>query len=145
MLCAPWHTCMRTPSCCPTLASAELTPLLLNATPQLLVLVSVFLLVEGPEEASGAVDHAGSLGLLNLGAGHGQGVVHVALLVQNGLQTHNTTNIQRRNRWIHEILYCIKLERLRFSLNSSLDSFNKTWQPLLDHISSLTITNDSNN
>ena len=49
------------------------------------------------------------------------------------------------NRWIHEILYCIKLEKLRFSRNGSLDSFNRTWQPLLDHISSLTITNEPNN
>ena len=49
------------------------------------------------------------------------------------------------NRWIHEILYCIKLERLRFSLRGSLESFHKTWQPVLDYIGTLTITNELNN
>lgn len=40
-----------------------------------------------PEETHGAVNHTGSLRLLSLGAGHGQGIVHVALLVQDDLET----------------------------------------------------------
>jgi hypothetical protein len=37
------------------------------------------------EEACCVVDHTSSLELLCLGAGHGQGIVHVALLVKDGL------------------------------------------------------------
>ena len=43
------------------------------------------------------------------------------------------------NRWIQEILYCVKLEKIRFSLNGSLEKFHKTWQPFLNHIDTLTI------
>ena len=46
------------------------------------------------------------------------------------------------NRWIHEILYCIKLEKIRFSLNGSLEKFERTWQPFLDHINTLTIVEE---
>ena len=42
-------------------------------------------------------------------------------------------------RWIQDILYCIKLEKIRFSLNNSLEKFHKTWQPFLNHIDTLTI------
>lgn len=42
---------------------------------------------ELPEESCGAKDHPSSLRLLCLGPGHSQGIVHVTLLVQNGLGT----------------------------------------------------------
>ena len=42
------------------------------------------------------------------------------------------------NRWVKELLLSIRLEKLRFSLNGSLKSFEKTWRPLLNHIESLT-------
>ena len=35
------------------------------------------------------------------------------------------------DRWIKEVLYNLKLERLRFSLRGSLRKFDKTWNPLL--------------
>ena len=44
------------------------------------------LLDEVSEEARGAVDHAGGLRLLCLGAGDSQSIVHVALLVQDSLR-----------------------------------------------------------
>ncbi|KAF3833170.1 hypothetical protein F7725_026835 [Dissostichus mawsoni] len=48
------------------------------------------------------------------------------------------------NRWIHEILYCVRLERIRFSLSGSLTTFHNTWQPFLDHIDTLTIDEEPN-
>ncbi|KAF3842858.1 hypothetical protein F7725_001707 [Dissostichus mawsoni] len=48
------------------------------------------------------------------------------------------------NRWIHEILYCVRLERIRFSLRDSLTTFHNTWQPFLDHIDTLTIDEEPN-
>lgn len=42
------------------------------------------------------------------------------------------------NRWVKELLLSIRLEKLRFSLKGSLDSFEKTWRPFLNHIESLT-------
>lgn len=42
------------------------------------------------------------------------------------------------SRWVKEILLSIRLEKLRFSLNCSLSSFEKTWRPFLNHIESLT-------
>ena len=46
------------------------------------------------------------------------------------------------NRWIHEIIYCIKLEKIRFSLSGSTRRFNETWQPFLNYIDTLTIMED---
>ena len=46
------------------------------------------------------------------------------------------------DRWIREVLYNLKLERLRFSLRGSLRKFYKTWNPLLSTIDSLHITPD---
>ena len=43
------------------------------------------------------------------------------------------------NRWIHEILHCIRLERIRFSLKGSLKAFHRTWQPFLEYIDTLTV------
>ncbi|KAF3856803.1 hypothetical protein F7725_017526 [Dissostichus mawsoni] len=48
------------------------------------------------------------------------------------------------NRWIHEILYCVRLERIKFSLRGSLTTFHNTWQPFLDHIDTLTIDEEPN-
>lgn len=45
----------------------------------------LIVLDELPEESHGAEDHASRLGLLRLGAGHRERIVHVALLVQNDL------------------------------------------------------------
>lgn len=45
--------------------------------------------------------------------------------------THNT--------WIQEILRCLKLEKIRFSLSGSLQAFYKIWQIFLLHIDSLHI------
>ena len=42
------------------------------------------------------------------------------------------------SRWVEEVLLFMSLEKLRFSLNGSLNSFEKTWRPLLSHIESLT-------
>lgn len=41
-------------------------------------------------------------------------------------------------RWVKEVLLSIRLEKLRFSLNGSLNSFERTWRPLLNYIESLT-------
>ena len=41
------------------------------------------------------------------------------------------------NRWVKEVLLCIKLEKLRFSLKGSLERFETTWSPLLNYIESL--------
>ena len=46
------------------------------------------------------------------------------------------------DRWIKEVLYNLKLERLRFSLRGSLRKFAKTWNPLLSIIDSLDIIPD---
>lgn len=46
---------------------------------------SLVVLDELPEESHGAEDHTSRLGLLRLGTGHGERIVHVALLVQNDL------------------------------------------------------------
>uniref|UniRef100_A0A8P4GNT1 Reverse transcriptase zinc-binding domain-containing protein n=1 Tax=Dicentrarchus labrax TaxID=13489 RepID=A0A8P4GNT1_DICLA len=43
------------------------------------------------------------------------------------------------DRWIKEVLYNLKLERLRFSLRGSLKSFDRIWNPLLSIIESLDI------
>lgn len=43
------------------------------------------------------------------------------------------------SRWVKEILFNLKLERLRFSLNGSLSKFNRTWDPLLSIIDTLDI------
>ncbi|KAJ4924308.1 hypothetical protein JOQ06_000548 [Pogonophryne albipinna] len=48
------------------------------------------------------------------------------------------------NRWIHEILYCVRLERIRFSLRGALSTFHDTLQPFLDHIDTLTIGEEPN-
>ena len=41
-------------------------------------------------------------------------------------------------RWVEEVLLFMSLEKLRFSLNGSLNSFERIWRPLLNHIESLT-------
>jgi len=47
------------------------------------------------------------------------------------------------NSWVHEILLCLKLEKLRFSQKGSLTAFRETWNPLLAYISnSVTVTPD---
>ena len=47
------------------------------------------------------------------------------------------------NSWIREILRCVQLEKLRFSLKGSLTSFHKTWDSLLAYISNnLTVIPD---
>ena len=47
------------------------------------------------------------------------------------------------NRWIKEVLYNIKLEKLKFSLRDSIETFEKTWNPLLEHIELLDISPDT--
>ena len=43
------------------------------------------------------------------------------------------------SRWVKEVLFNLKLERLRFSLKGSLRKFDKTWDPLLSIIDTLDI------
>lgn len=43
------------------------------------------------------------------------------------------------SRWVKEVLFNLKLERLRFSLKGSLRNFEKTWNPLLSIIDTLDI------
>lgn len=50
----------------------------------------IYILDELPEEAHSAINHASSLRLFSLGAGHSQGIVHMTLLVQNDLLTRTT-------------------------------------------------------
>lgn len=57
-------------------------------------MISGYVLDEVPEETRGAVNHPSSLGLLGLGPGHGQSVIHVTLLMQNHLKTQ--INVQHR-------------------------------------------------
>ena len=47
------------------------------------------------------------------------------------------------DRWIQELLQCINLEKIRFSLQGSLTLFHKTWTPLLLLINDLTINPDA--
>lgn len=46
------------------------------------------------------------------------------------------------NRWIQEVLQCIRLEKIRFSMRGSLKHFYKTWQPFLTHIDNLVINEE---
>lgn len=46
------------------------------------------------------------------------------------------------NRWIQEVLQCIRLEKIRFSMRGSLKHFYKTWQPFLTHIDNLVINKE---
>ena len=48
------------------------------------------------------------------------------------------------NKWIQEVLRCITLEKIWFSLKGSLDTFYKTWRPFLLYIDSLTIVAECN-
>lgn len=41
------------------------------------------------------------------------------------------------SHWVREVLYNLKLERLRFTLKGSVKSFHVTWDPFLNHIHSL--------
>lgn len=41
------------------------------------------------------------------------------------------------SRWVKEVLLSVRLEKLRFSLKGSLNAFEKTWRPFLDHVDSL--------
>lgn len=43
------------------------------------------------------------------------------------------------NKWIHEMLQCITLEKIRFSLKGSLCTSYEVWKPLVNHVDSLTI------
>lgn len=47
------------------------------------------------------------------------------------------------DRWIQDLLQCINLEKIRFSLQGSLTLFHKTWTPLLLLINDLTINPDA--
>ena len=58
------------------------------------------------EEAQSAVDHTSCLGLLDLAAGQGQGVVHVALLVQYTLGTQNTRIYLCITQSLQQVLQC---------------------------------------
>lgn len=49
------------------------------------------------------------------------------------------------NRWIVEVLQCIRLEKIRYSLRSSLKAFHKIWQPFLAHIDTLAINEETDN
>ena len=42
------------------------------------------------------------------------------------------------SRWIKEVVHCLKLERIRFSLRGSLKTFRTTWGPFIEHIETLT-------
>lgn len=57
---------------------------------------------EEPEETHGAINHPSSLRLFSLGAGHSEGIVHVALLVQNDLRTQEIS--QMKPSGIYDIL-----------------------------------------
>ncbi len=59
------------------------------------------------------------------------------------LQKWKHTSPLTHDRWIKEILECIKLEKLRYSLKGSLATFCKTWILLLNYINSLTISPES--
>lgn len=45
--------------------------------------------------------------------------------------------------WIKEILQCMTLEKMRYSLKGSLRTFHKTWKPILTHIESVTVQPES--
>ena len=47
------------------------------------------------------------------------------------------------SRWVKEMFLSIRLEKLRFSLNGSLNAFEITWRPLLNYIESLASLPDS--
>lgn len=36
-------------------------------------------------------------------------------------------------QWLRDIMHCLTLEKIRFSLRGSQDKFYKTWQPFLTH------------
>lgn len=55
--------------------------------------------------------------------------------------SHSTPPIH--NKWIQEVLRCVTIEKIRFSLKGSLDTFYKTWQPFLVYIDSLNIVAES--
>ena len=63
-------------------------------------------------------------------------VIAFTTLLARRLILFSWTNpfLPTHNRWIHEILHCIKLEKIRFSRYGSLKAFNQTWQPFLDYI-----------
>lgn len=47
------------------------------------------------------------------------------------------------DQWIRDVLQCLQMEKLRFSLKGSLKSFRTTWDPLLGLIKELPITSDA--
>ena len=53
------------------------------------------------------------------------------------------TSPPTHNRWIKEVLYNIKLEKLRFSIKGSAETFERTWNPLLLYLEALSITPDA--
>lgn len=55
------------------------------------------------------------------------------LILLNWKVAHSPSHI----RWIWEILYNLKLDKLRFSLKGFVKSFNSTWDPFLRHTESL--------
>ena len=53
------------------------------------------------------------------------------------------TSPPTHDQWIQNVLQCLQLEKLRFSLKGSLKSFRTTWEPLMVHIKELTSTPDT--
>lgn len=51
-------------------------------------------------------------------------------------------NPPARSRWVVEVLHNLKLEKLRFTLKSSLKSFHVTWDPFLSYIHSLDFSSE---
>ena len=47
------------------------------------------------------------------------------------------------DQWVRDVLQCLQMEKLRFTLKGSLKSFRTTWDPLLDLIKELPITSDA--
>ena len=41
------------------------------------------------------------------------------------------------NQWIRDMMQNIKLEKIRCTLNGSMNTFHKTWDPFIQHVNML--------
>ena len=48
-------------------------------------------------------------------------------------------------KWIKETLFFLKLEKIRFTLNKTIQLFSKTWSPFINYFTNLQITLDEKN
>ena len=47
------------------------------------------------------------------------------------------------DHWVREVLYNLKLEKLRFSLKGSISKFRKTWSPFLTLVDTIILLPDT--